>query len=746
MLDLHMACGRSFTLFIDEAFILEIRTLLKKAHDSGLKALPEDQSKQILASYAVPVIKEVTADSKDQAVKEAEKMGFPVVLKGLGHKLLHKTELDLVHLNLSDSTMVEKAANRITENAGKDLEGFLVQPQVRGNREFVAGLFRDPQFGPVILFGIGGILTETISDISLKPAPITPKDAEDMIDRIKAADLLGAFRGEQPVDRKSLVKTLLGLSRIGMDHPLISEIDINPLIADASGKLHAVDALINLKTPEKPDTTLPHAPPEAIGALFYPKSVAFIGASSQLGKWGHMLLSNTISGGYKGDVYFVNPKSDTIAGRKVYPSVVEVPGPVDLAVVTIPAAAVLGLIPQFKEKGIRYMLLITSGFGETGGDGKKLEKELVQQAMDSGILILGPNTMGICNPHIDFFCTGTSVNPIAGSTAVVAQSGNMGTQLLAFAEKQGIGIRAFSGSGNEAMITIEDYLDGFEVDPLTRIVMLYIESVKNGRRFFESALRVGKTKPIVLLKGGQTKAGNKAALSHTGAMASDSKVFNAVCEQAGIIKVEHPMDLLDLAAAFSSLPLPKGNRAAIMTLGGGWGVVTADLCAGLGLEIPVLSDSIIKTIDKLLPPYWSRSNPIDLVGENDLSIPLTVLEALLKWDGCDGVINLGILGRRIFIRRLVDSIEKSDPSYSKEFLDAAVDTLTDFEEKYIDHITALMETYQKPVYGVGLLTDETDYTVYRIKDRQYKGVFYETPERAVKAFSKMYEYYKFQNL
>lgn len=725
---------------------MDIRTFLKKAYDNGQTALSENQSKQLLKSFDLPVINEIAVKTKDQAKSEADKMGYPVVLKGLGQNLLHKTDMDLVHLNLSDSTMVENAADIIIENAGNDLEGFLIQPQVKGKREFVAGLFRDPQFGPVILFGIGGVLTEAISDVVLKLAPLTEKDAEDMIDSIKAAGLLGPFRGDGPVDRKVLVNTLLGLSRLGTEQDLVSEVDINPLIADARGKLHAVDALITIKKPVDIGNRLPHTPPEAIGGLFYPKSVAFVGASSQLGKWGHMLLSNTISGGYKGDVYFVNPKSGQIAGRPVYPSVLDIPGNVDLAVVTIPSGLVLDLIPQFQTKKIRYMLLITSGFGETGKEGKQLEKELVKRATDAGILILGPNTMGICNPHIDFFCTGTAVNPLAGSTAVVAQSGNMGTQLLAFAEKQGIGIRAFSGSGNEAMITIEDYLNGFEVDPLTRIVMLYIESVKNGRRFFESALRVGKTKPIVLLKGGQTAAGNKAASSHTGAMASDSRVFNAVCKQAGIIKVEQPMDLLDLAAAFSSLPLPKGNRVAIMTLGGGWGVVTADLCAGLGLEIPVLSEHILDTIDKILPPYWSRANPIDLVGENDESIPLTVLEELLKWDGCDGVINLGILGRRIFFRRLADSIEKADPSCSKSFLESAVESLNLYEQKYIRCITKLMDQYHKPVYGVGLLTDENDYTVYRVKDSKHKAVFYETPERAVKAFSKMVEYYKFQNM
>jgi acyl-CoA synthetase (NDP forming) len=389
------------------------------------------------------------------------------------------------------------------------------------------------------------------------------------------------------------------------------------------------------------------------------------------------------------------------------------------------------------------MLLITSGFGETGTTGKKLEERLVKHARQAGILVLGPNTMGICNPHINLFCTGSNVRPRPGSTAIVAQSGNMGVQLLAFAEKQGIGIRGFCGSGNESMITIEDYMDAFEADSSTRTVILYLESVKNGRRFFDSALRLGKKKPIVLLKGGQSKAGYRAAASHTGAMASDSKVFNAICRQTGIVKVDQSMDLLDLAASFSSLPLPRGNRAAVMTLGGGWGVVTADLCSEYGLEVPELSSEILDRLDKLLPSYWSRSNPVDLVGENDTRLPMVVMEELAKSDGCDAVINLGILGRRIMVKSLGNSVLKADPAYSLEFVESMNRALAEFEMKYIDHIVMLMEKYQKPIIGVSLMTDENDNTVYQVKGSQYKGVFFETPERAVKAIARMYEYQRF---
>jgi acyl-CoA synthetase (NDP forming) len=719
------------------------RAVLEQEKPKEKIPLNEYESKQLLKEYGIPVVNEMTVLNQNDAVDAAEEIGYPVVLKGLGSTLLHKTERNLVHLNLRDPQAVIKAARSIAAEAGHELEGLLVQPQVPGKREFVSGLFQDADFGPVVMFGLGGIFTEILSDISLRLAPLTETDAAEMLDDIKSKSLLGNFRGEKAADRSQLIRTLLGLSRIGMERPDIAEIDINPLLITPTGDALALDALIVMDNAPRNKEYLPPIDPASLGYFFHPKPIAFVGASGKLGKWGHILLTSTISGGFKGEIYPVNPKGGTIAGRQAYPSVAEIPGDVDLAVVTVPASKVMDLIPQFKEKGIRNMLLITSGFGETGTAGKKMEEVLVKQARQAGILVLGPNTMGICNPHINLFCTGSNVRPRPGSTAVVAQSGNMGMQLLAFAEKQGIGIRGFFGSGNESMITIEDYMDAFELDKSTHTVMLYIESVKNGRRFFESARRLGKKKPIVLLKGGQSKAGYKAAASHTGAMASDTKVFNAVCRQTGIVKVDQSMDLLDLSASFSSLPLPRGNRTAIMTLGGGWGVVTADLCSEYGLEVPELSSEIVDSLDKLLPSYWSKSNPVDLVGENDTRLPMFAMEELAKWDGCDAIINLGILGRRIMVKNLGDSVLKADPAFSPEFVESMIKAIVEFETKYIEHIVMLMEKYQKPIIGVSLLTDEKDNTVYRAKGSEYKGVFFETPERAVKAIARMYEYQRF---
>jgi acyl-CoA synthetase (NDP forming) len=728
--------GKSFLERMNTVEPVESKTI-------GKIALNEHESKKLLAEYGLPVVEEQVALSVESAAQVAETIGYPVVMKALGAKLLHKTERGLVFVDVNSKEKLEKAAGTILQEAGTDLEGFLIQPHIKGNREFVTGLFRDPQFGPVIMFGLGGIYTEALSDVVFRIAPLSKADALEMIGEIRSRKLVDDFRGEKAVDRKALVDILQGLSRIAMEKDSIDEIDINPLKITPDGKVVAVDALVLYRQESQQEIFLPPVDPKHLGAFFYPKSIAFVGISSQVGKWGHRLFTITAARGFPGDIYLVNPRGGEIAGRRVYRSVKEISGKIDLAVVTVPAAGVMELIPQFQEKGITNVLLIASGFAETGDEGKLIENKLMEEAGKAGILIIGPNTMGICNPHIKLYCTGGPVWPIAGSTAMVSQSGNMGTQLLAFAQNQGIGIRVFCGSGNEGMVTIEDFIDAFEVDSLTHTVMLYVESVKNARRFMESAKRVGKIKPIVLLKGGQTQAGGRAAASHTGAMASDSRIFNAMCKQAGIVKVEKPMDILDLSAAFSSLPLPKGNRAAIMTLGGGWGVVTADLCAEYGLDVPRLSEELVRDIDPILPSYWSKSNPVDIVGERDLSLPLRIIEMLLQWDGCDAVIHLGIKGIHAMVRKYSESIAVADPRTPQEFLDAMNQTFLDYEKTYVEKIVELMHTYGKPVFGVSVLTEASDLMVYGVSGHPYKAVFYETPERAVNAFSKMVEYQQF---
>jgi acyl-CoA synthetase (NDP forming) len=706
-------------------------------------ALSEARSKAILRSYGVPVVEEAVASGVEEAVAAAEQFGWPVVLKGLGAELVHKTELGLVRLHLHDAQAMRIAATELAAAGGDRLEGFLVQPQLEGRREFVAGLFRDPLFGPIVLFGLGGVFTEALNDVVLRLAPLSDADVEDMLEQLRSAVLLGAFRGEAAVDRHGLYAALLGLSKLGMDRPEVAEVDLNPLLVAPSGEVRAVDALVVQRAVGPQSSPRPAVSPEELGSLFHPRSVAFIGASAGLGKWGQSLPANLIAGGFEGAIYLINPRGGTQWGRPVYRGLAEVTGTVDLAVVTIPAAGVPELLPQLKAKAVRHLLLISSGFSEVGDAGRDLELQVLAAARDAGVVVLGPNTMGICNPHHKLYLTGVHARPQPGPTSLVSQSGNMGVQLLDFAARQGLGIRAFAGSGNEAMVAVEDFLDAFAVDVHTRTVLLYLESVKDGRRFFEAARRTGRKKPVILLKGGRSAEGNRAAASHTGALAADHRVFDAACAQAGVLSVRQPVEMLDAAAVFSSLPLPRGRRVAIMTLGGGWGVVTSDLCAERGLLLPALDDAVKNTLDALLPPYWSRANPVDLVGERDPELPFRGLEELMAWDGCDAVIHLGIFGRRFLLASLLESTAVADPTLSAAKRDQLQDQVDRSEQQYVEHVVRLMECYGKPAIGVDLATGDTPRTLYELPGAEFKGVFFPSPERAVRALAHMCDYRDF---
>ncbi len=707
-----------------------------------MRTLNESESKLLLSGYGIPVVREIVAEGREDALRAALELGFPVVLKGHGAKLTHKSDRGLVRLGLTTQQQVREAAQGISDAAGDDLEGYVVQPMLSGRREFVAGLMRDPLFGPIVMFGLGGVFAEALDDVVFRSAPLDEMEAHAMLDEIKASRLLGEFRGEQAADRNALVACLLGLSRLAMQRPDVAEVDINPLLVGPDGQVCAVDGLVVLQE----ETAKPPRPvisPAHIGEIFHPASVAIIGASSVFGKWGHSLPANLLAHGYRGDVYLVNSKGGTQWGRPVYTSISEVPGPVDLAVITIPAALVCGLIGELKQKGVKSVLLISSGFSETGEEGRMLEEQLLRESRQAGIVFLGPNTMGIQNPHAGLILTGVHVGPKPGGTALISQSGNMGVQLLSFADSQGLGIRAFGGSGNEAMVAIEDFMEAFEVDELTKTVLLYLESVKDGKRFFASARRVGRKKPVIVLKGGRTEAGNRAAASHTGAMAADFKLFKALCRQAGVVSVHEPADMLDASIAFSSLPMPRGRRVAIMTLGGGWGVVTSDLCSEQNLRVEPLSGEILTVLDGMLPPYWSRTNPVDLVGENDLELPMKAIAALAAWDGCDAIIHLGISGREYLLETLLASLntvdKESDPQLSQKLLQE----LHKWNHLYTRHTVKLMERFGKPILGVTLTSDPNRRSIYEVENSTYNGVFFDSPERAVKVLGHMCEYRDF---
>jgi len=293
-----------------------VQSLIETSIASGAHVICEDEAKSILREYGVPVVPEIRASDPATAARVARQIGFPVVLKAVGTQILHKTEAGLVAVGLKSEAEVIAAAQRMTGSSPYPIDAFLVQPKIQGQREFVAGLFSDPLFGPVVMFGLGGIFTEALNDAVFKVAPLSSADIDAMFAEIRCQKMLGAFRGEAAVDAQALRKILQGLSDIAVQFPQIQEIDINPLIIQADGRPVAVDALIVTGQTKPAAIRRDEVNRATLRSCYYPESLVFIGASGTISKWGHMIPTNLLNRNFKGKLYLVNPKGGQVLAEQ----------------------------------------------------------------------------------------------------------------------------------------------------------------------------------------------------------------------------------------------------------------------------------------------------------------------------------------------------------------------------------------------------------------------------------------------
>jgi len=345
--------------------------------------------------------------------------------------------------------------------------------------------------------------------------------------------------------------------------------------------------------------------------FFEPESVAIIGASKKPLKVGHELLKNVIEGGFTGKIYPINPAAEDILGLKSYSTILDVKEPVDLAVVVVPAQVVPSTIQQCGEKGTKAVVIISAGFSEIGN--KSLEEEIVKIAKQFGVRIIGPNCTGIINTHSNLYATMES-RVGKGDMAFVTQSGALGGAVLAWAMEKNIGFSKFASYGNACDIDESDLLNYLADDPQTKVITLYIEGVKNGRKFFKAASEAAEKKPLIAIKGGLSKAGARSVASHTGSLAGNEAVYRTVFRQAGIIEADGIEEMFDMGRALAYLEPMRGDKVAILTNSGGPAVLAADALERLGLKVPEPPREIIKELE-FLSPVCSRKNPIDLTAE-----------------------------------------------------------------------------------------------------------------------------------
>jgi acyl-CoA synthetase (NDP forming) len=382
---------------------------------------------------------------------------------------------------------------------------------------------------------------------------------------------------------------------------------------------------------------------EQFRALFDPRGVVVAGASTHPGKFGFVALHNILANGYQGRVFATNRDAAPVLDVETVPSLDDVPsGQADLVFVCTPAATNPDVLRAAAAKGIRAAFLASAGYGEAGAEGRRAQDDLVALAGELGILIVGPNGQGVVSTPSSLCAQIVAPYPPAGRIGVASQSGNFVSSFMNYACATGVGISRAVSAGNAAMVGVTDFLAFYADDPETDVALAYVEGIDDGRRFFREVAAVAEQMPVVLVKGGSTSGGQRAAASHTGSLATDDRVFDGMCRQAGVIRARSIEEAYDVAATFATQPAPRGNRVAVVTTAGGWGVVTADAIAATDLELLALPEDLVTALDAELPPRWSRNNPIDLAGgETKDTIP-AVLEIVARHPDVDAIVLLGM--------------------------------------------------------------------------------------------------------
>jgi acetyl coenzyme A synthetase (ADP forming)-like protein len=595
-----------------------VRKILDSVKADKRTSLTAPEGKLVCDAYGIPVPKEGVAKTAADAVKLATGMGFPVVMKIVSPDILHKTEAGGVMVGVKTAEDVEKNYATILANAKKykadaKIEGIQVQQMLLGGQEVIVGAVTDGSFGKLVAFGLGGVLVEVLKDITFRLAPATKEDALSMLDGIQAHEMLKGVRGSDPANRDAIADIIVNVSQLITDFPEISEMDLNPVFATKADAI-AADVRIVVDFEPKPPRPRPNHDDivRQMNRIMKPKSVAVIGASAENGKIGNSVMKNLINGGYKGEIYPIHPKADEIMGKKVYKSVKDVPGEVDIAVFAIPANFVAAALTECGEKKVVGAILIPSGYAETGN--MKGQEEIQAIGQKYGIRLMGPNIYGFYYTHANLCATFCTAYDVKGSAALSSQSGGIGMAIIGFSRSAKMGVSAIVGLGNKSDIDEDDLLTFFEQDDNTQIIAQHCEDLKDGRAFAEVAKRVSKKKPIVVLKAGRTSAGAKAASSHTGALAGNDKIYEDVFNQSGVIRARSLRDMLEFARGIPVLPTPKGENVVIITGAGGSGVLLSDACIDNKLSLMTIPPDLDAAFRKFIPPFGAAGNPVDITG------------------------------------------------------------------------------------------------------------------------------------
>jgi len=589
------------------------------------KVITEDLSKSILKSYGVKVPPYALVTSEAEAARQAKKIGFPLVMKVVSPQILHKTDVGGVKVGIDSVGDVKRTFKdmhgRLSKKRGVEVKGILLEKMVPKGVELIVGIQNDSQFGPVIMAGLGGIMTEVMKDVAFRMLPITASDARSMISELKGSKLLRGFRGSEAVDLDMVAKMLVQIGRLGVENAdYVNSIDFNPVVVYPKSHF-VVDAKIILNGEKKRNSVSKARPNrENMETFFTPRSVALVGASASPGKIGNSILDSLVNHDFKGKVYPINPKADRIFGQKCYPSVSEIPGRVDLVVVSVDLSMTPPVLEDCAKKGIHNVVIVSGGGKELGGERAAYEAEVARLSQKHKIRIIGPNCIGMFNAanRLDCAFQGQErmVRSKLGEVAFFSQSGTMGISMLESADV--FGLSKMISFGNRSDVDEADMIWYAANDPQTKVIGLYVEGFGDGRKFINTAKRVmkEKKKPIVIWKSGRTAAGAKQAASHTGSLGGSNAIIMGTFKQAGIISVDSYQELVGALKALAWQPPAKGNRVAMTSNGAGPMIGGIDQLERHGLAIGRLSPKLLKKMKDRFPPAVPihNGNPADVGG------------------------------------------------------------------------------------------------------------------------------------
>lgn len=605
-----------------------VKKIIDKAREQKRKALFEHEAKDLLSLVELPTTNYHVVRDREGAVKAAHEIGFPVVLKIVSPQVLHKSDAGGVVLDIGDEDELITSYDLIIEGVKEkvpeaEIHGVLVEEMASPSVEVIVGATRDAQFGPTVMFGVGGILTEIIKDVSFRVAPFGLDKAIKMMGEIKSREVLKGARGMPLVDKAVLADIIVKTSRLMLENPGIAAIDLNPVIVYGD-MAKIVDARIILGDEDDADVAM--EPDDDLDAVLNPSSVAVIGASANPDKIGHKILKNIVEAGFSGAVYPVNPRGGEILGLEAYPSVLDIPGDVDSVVVVVPSRFVPGVMEECVQKKVKGAVIISSGFKDVGPEGAVLEREVLETAARGGIRVVGPNCQGVSNPVSGFCATWPLISQV-GDVAVISQSGSIALEVPSFLVDNHIGYSKSVALGNKSDVDEADLISWLGRDEGTRVIAVYTEGTDEGRKLMKAVRGASADKPVLILKGGKTEAGKKAVLAHTGSLAGSNEVFEAAVSQSGGFCVGSLEELLDAAKAFSMLPVPRGPNLLVVTSSGGAGILSSDASEKAGLTLRTLSKDTVDQLNAVLPDFCILRNPLDLTG-NALTEPKMYRDAL----------------------------------------------------------------------------------------------------------------------